>query len=325
MHAILTTVLMLATSALSPTKMWFAPDQPIMINVKPGGEAQLVLTSFNGKVLKPKAPTDLAADKAVDLRQHYSELNLPGSYVLYLVKKSAAKDLSGAPKDFIGTPLVVNVRQDVRQAGATVLMVTRVEPLRYAVMKTQAGDIMMAFYYDVAPNTAENFLRLSEEGFYDGLTFHRILPGFVIQGGDPRGDGTGGPGYNIGAEFNEKQHREGVLSMARSGDPEERSGARPRPEFANSASSQFFICLDYNQTRALDRKYTAFGEVVAGMDAVKKIAATPLADPTAGTPQSKQVIDKVEVKMVTAAENPYAGLFKPVADAATPAAEPAAK
>ena len=142
----------------------------------------------------------------------------------------------------------------------------------------------MVFYYDVVPNTAENFLRLSEEGFYDGLTFHRIVPGFVIQGGDPRGDGTGGPGYMINAEFSTKPHKEGVLSMARSGDPGEGTGGRPRPEFANSASSQFFICLDYAQTRALDGKYTAFGEVTDGMDAVKKIAATPLLIPAHGVP-----------------------------------------
>src|SRR3989442_13930453 len=80
-------------------------------------------------------------------------------------------------------------------------MVVRVEPLRYAVMQTAHGPVTMAFYYDIAPNTVSNFLTLSEQGFYDGLTFHRIAPGFVIQGGDPRGDGTGGPGSIIAAGF----------------------------------------------------------------------------------------------------------------------------
>jgi cyclophilin family peptidyl-prolyl cis-trans isomerase len=322
MHAILS-VLLLATSALAPTKMWFAPDQPITINVKPGGEAQLVLTNFKGKILDPKAPTDLAADKTVNLRDFYREMDTPGSYVLYVVKKGAAKDLSGAPTDFIGTPLVVNIRQDTRRGGPGGVMVTRVEPLRYAVMNTAAGPITMAFYFDVAPNTASSFLRLSEEGFYDGLTFHRILPGFVLQGGDPRGDGSGGPGYTINAEFSDRPHKEGALSMARMGDPEENAGQPPRPQFADSASSQFFVCLDYNGTRALDNKYTVFGEVTSGMDAVKKIAATPLSDPRAGTPQTKQVIDKVEVKLVTSAENPYATIFKPAAvETTTPAPAP---
>ena len=114
MHAILSTVLLLATSALAPTKLWFAPDQPLMVNVKPGGESQLVLTDFKGKILDPSAATDLAADKAVDLRTVFRECSTPGTYVLYLVKKSAAKDLAAAPKDFIGTPLMINVRQDTR-------------------------------------------------------------------------------------------------------------------------------------------------------------------------------------------------------------------
>src|SRR3989442_8101703 len=105
-------------------------------------------------------------------------------------------------------------------------MVVRVEPLRYAVMQTAHGPVTMAFYYDIAPNTVSNFLTLSEQGFYDGLTFHRIAPGFVIQGGDPRGDGTGGPGYMIDAEFSDpkdsgRSHDAGALSMARSGDPGE--------------------------------------------------------------------------------------------------------
>jgi peptidyl-prolyl cis-trans isomerase B (cyclophilin B) len=298
--------------------MWYTPTQPLLVDVKPGGEASLVLTDFAGKVFSPHGSADLAADKQLNLRDIYQELSTPGTYVLYLVKKGGAKDLSQAPADFIGTPLVVNVRGDTRANAPTGPMIVRVEPLRFAVMHTPAGPITMAFYFDVAPNTADNFLRLSEEGFYDGIAFHRILPGFVIQGGDPRGDdpdvtqrGTGSPGYMITAEFNAKPHKEGVLSMARRGDPAEGGGGMPRAEYANSASSQFFICLDYANTRALDRKYTAFGEVTDGMDAVKKIAATPLEDQQAGRPRDRVGIDKVEVKMVTSAENPYKKLFKP--------------
>jgi peptidyl-prolyl cis-trans isomerase B (cyclophilin B) len=303
-----------AADALKPSKLWFAPDQPMNIDVKPGGEAQLVLTDFSGRPQEPKGSVDFAADKSVDLREVFQDISItPGTYVLFLVKKAAAKDLEMAPADFIGTPLVIGVREDTRPGAPSGVMVTRIEPLRYAVIRTAAGPVTVAFYYDVAPNTADNFLRLASQGFYDGLTFHRIIPGFIMQGGDPRGDGTGSAGYRIGAEFSSTtHHKEGVLSMARDEDPAERNGeAMPRSQFANSASSQFFICLDYARTAALDKKYTAFGEVVSGMDAVKKIAATPLADDVTGRPKERQVMEKVEVKPVTAAENPYAGMFKP--------------
>src|SRR5688572_24541817 len=114
MHLILSTVLLLAASALTPTKMWFAPDQPLTIDVKPGGEATLVLTDFAGKVRDAKGSADVAADKTVNVKELFPEVGQPGTYVLYAVKKGAAKDLQGAPTDFIGTPLVINVRKDAR-------------------------------------------------------------------------------------------------------------------------------------------------------------------------------------------------------------------
>src|SRR5688572_4039960 len=277
MHALVTTILLAAAAALTPSKGWFAPDQPVTVNVKTGGagDAVLVLTDFAGKFMQAKGGAEVAGDKSVKLNEVFPDVEQPGAYVLYLVKKGAEKDLAAAPAEFIGTPLVIGVRRDARPGSPPGPMVVRVEPLRYAVMTTAAGPLTMAFYYDVAPSTTENFLRLSEQGFYDGLSFHRIVPGFVIQGGDPRGDGTGGPGYNITAEFNLRPHKEGVLSMARSGSPNE--GNPPAPQFANTASSQFFVCLDYNGTRQLDGKYTTFGQVVEGMEAVKKIGAADLA------------------------------------------------
>jgi peptidyl-prolyl cis-trans isomerase B (cyclophilin B) len=258
----------------------------------------------------------VAADKSVNLKELFQDVAItPGTYVLFLVPKAAAKDLQAAPTDFIGTPLIVSVLEDTRPGAPAGVMVTHVEPLRFAVIKTAAGPITVGFYYDVAPHTVDNFLHLAKDGFYDGLTFHRILPGYIIQGGDPRGDGTGSAGYRIGAEFNFKPHKEGVLSMSRDEDPAERNGeAMPRPQYANSASSQFFICLNYAKTAALDKKYTAFGEVVSGMDAVKKIAATPLADEVTGKPKVPPVMEKVEVKRVTAAENPYTAILKPAGD-----------
>jgi peptidyl-prolyl cis-trans isomerase B (cyclophilin B) len=241
----------------------------------------------------------------VDVRDIFPQLNTPGTYVLYIVKRGA-KDA----KSFEGTPLVIGVRENKKRGAPPGPMVVKVEPLRYAEMTTGKGKLTMIFYYDVAPNTVTSFLTLSQQGYFDGLTFHRIVPDFVIQGGDPKGDGTGGPGYSIDAEFNDRIHEPGALSMARTGDPSEAPGVMPRGEYANSAGSQFFVCLNYDNTKQLDHKYTVFGKVTSGMDAVKQIAATPLEDAAAGKPKERQVIEKVEVKDVTPEANPYTVLTR---------------
>ncbi|MBN9388389.1 MAG: peptidylprolyl isomerase [Chloroflexi bacterium] len=118
------------------------------------------------------------------------------------------------------------------------------------------GTIKLEFYPDVAPKHVANFEKLANSGFYNGLTFHRVVPGFVVQGGDPNGNGSGGPGWKVPAEFNNRKHLTGTLAMARSQDP-------------NSAGSQFYICLEPQP--GLDRQYTVFGQVTEGMDLVKKI------------------------------------------------------
>jgi cyclophilin family peptidyl-prolyl cis-trans isomerase len=115
------------------------------------------------------------------------------------------------------------------------------------------------------------------------------------------------------AEFNTRQHQAGVISMARSLDPNEAGGAMPRSDFANSAGSQFFICLDYENTKQLDRRYTAFGKVVDGMETVKAIAASKIADPQTGRPEMPPKILKAEVRPVTAKDNPYLKVFAEVA------------
>src|ERR1043165_2621755 len=135
-----------------------------------------------------------------------------------------------------------------------------------AVISTTEGEMVIRLWPDVAPKTVENFKKLAKEGFYDGTAFHRIIKGFMIQGGDPLSKtddemvGTGGPGYKIKAEFNDKPHVRGVLSMARSQHPD-------------SAGSQFFICLA--TTPHLDRQYTAFGQLVKGDEVLEKIGNTP--------------------------------------------------
>jgi cyclophilin family peptidyl-prolyl cis-trans isomerase len=118
------------------------------------------------------------------------------------------------------------------------------------------NQIDIAFYPEDAPKTVENFVTLAKKGFYNGLNFHRVVPDFVVQGGCPKGDGTGGPGYMIKAEFNSKQHLRGTVAMARSQSPD-------------SAGSQFYIC--YGPTPHLDRNYTVFGQVTSGMEHVDRI------------------------------------------------------
>ncbi len=134
--------------------------------------------------------------------------------------------------------------------------------LRAVIKLAKGGEIVIKFYPQDAPKSVANFIKLARKGFYDGLTFHRVVPGFVAQGGDPNGDGSGGPGYTIPGEFsdngwnNTQKHVKGAVAMARTNDP-------------NSAGSQFYICLD--DQPALDGKYAVFGQVVKGMDYVEQI------------------------------------------------------
>jgi len=136
-----------------------------------------------------------------------------------------------------------------------------------AIISTKFGDIVLEFFPDVAPNHVRNFKYLANKGFYDGCTFHRVIPNFMIQGGDPNSkdtiranDGMGGPHWRVNAEFNPKSHVRGTLSMARSQDP-------------NSAGSQFFICVVPRQH--LDNQYTVFGRVIKGMDVADTIVGQP--------------------------------------------------
>ena len=163
-----------------------------------------------------------------------------------------------------------------------------------AVIKTTEGDIVVQFWTDAAPNTIENFKKLAGQGFYDGTIFHRIVKGFMIQGGDPNSKdpakedsyGQGGPGFNIKAEFNDHSHDRGVLSMARGPDPD-------------SAGSQFFICLA--PVHRLDHQYTTFGKLIKGQDVLEKIGETPVTRNSMGEPSkpSKRVVIE-SIKIVPA-------------------------
>jgi len=155
------------------------------------------------------------------------------------------------------------------------------------IIHTNYGDMTVEFWPDVAPKTVANFLKLSREGYYTGTAFHRIIKGFMIQGGCPNSKvgargvaGTGGPGYQIKAEFNNRSHVRGVLSMARSADPD-------------SAGSQFFIC--HGNADFLNNKYTAFGKLVSGQDVLDKIAAVPCVGQERSTPTERVEIKSIEV------------------------------
>jgi peptidyl-prolyl cis-trans isomerase B (cyclophilin B) len=158
---------------------------------------------------------------------------------------------------------------------ATVPMAPPPAANEVAVINTTEGEMVIAFWSDAAPNTVANFKKLAERGFYNGTCFHRIIKGFMVQGGDPLTKmpaakaawGTGGPGYSINAEFNNHSQQLGVISMARSSDP-------------NSAGSQFFICD--GDASFLDHQYTAFGHLIKGVEVLQKIGDTPVGPSPSG-------------------------------------------
>ncbi|MCK5279490.1 MAG: peptidylprolyl isomerase [Cyclobacteriaceae bacterium] len=138
--------------------------------------------------------------------------------------------------------------------------------MKEAIIKTNKGEMKVEFFEDDAPKTVENFTKLAKDGYYDNLTWHRVIPNFVIQGGCPKGDGTGGPGYTIDCELDgENQfHDRGVLSMAHAG--------------RNTGGSQFFVCHSRENTKHLDRNHTVFGKVTEGLDVLDAIQQGDLID-----------------------------------------------
>jgi len=155
-----------------------------------------------------------------------------------------------------------------------------------AIIETNFGNIVIEFFPDKAPRHVENFIKLANDGYYDGTTFHRVIPGFMIQGGDPntKSDdrsthGQGGPGYTINAEFNDISHVRGIVSMARTNDP-------------NSAGSQFFIIV--SDSIFLDNQYTVFGRVVEGIDVADKIVNVPRDN--LDNPNDRVVVKRISIR-----------------------------
>ena len=185
---------------------------------------------------------------------------------------------------FIAAPVRSEEKKDEQKDTATTTEVKEV-----AVFKTSEGELVAEFWPDVAPKTVENFKKLAKSGFFDGTAFHRIIKGFMAQGGDPLTKdaskesmwGTGDPGYKIKAEFNAKKHERGVLSMARSADPD-------------SAGSQFFIC--FGPAPMLDNKYTAFGKVIKGDAVLDKLANVPVKQSASG--ENSKPVNRVALESV---------------------------
>jgi cyclophilin family peptidyl-prolyl cis-trans isomerase len=171
----------------------------------------------------------------------------PSMETTVVATPSTEKDKTPAPE---ATPTKSKSQEDKKSDSGKLLF----------EMKTSKGTMKGELYPDSAPNTVLSFVTLSNKKFYNGLTFHRVVPEFVIQGGDPEGTGEGGPGYTIPAEFNDIEHQPGILSMARSHDPD-------------SAGSQFFICLTREKSKHLDGSYTVFGKVTEGFKVAKEIMA----------------------------------------------------
>jgi len=251
-----------------------------------------------------------AGSQFIILDNDYSQLDgmyaafgqvIEGLDVLQSLTETAttdATDYYGNPAGIpVEPPVIASIRVDTK--GITYNPPNKIifvddapasdQPLPEVTLEmTDGSKIVLELYPQIAPNTVNNFISLIKSGFYDGLTFHRIIPGFMIQAGCPLGDGTGGPGYAIKGEFldngyfaNMLKHTPGVLSMARAN-----TGY-------DTAGSQFFI-MDENYP-SLDGQYAAFGKVIEGMDTVKAIVAIPLSDPAAGAPIEAPVIKKMTV------------------------------
>ena len=153
-------------------------------------------------------------------------------------------------------------------------------------IETDFGKMILELYHDVAPAHADSFVARTKDGFYKGLTFHRLVKNFMIQGGDPKGNGTGNAGYYLNAEFNELPHQDGTLSMARAQSP-------------NSASCQFFICLARNSaTQSLDKKYTVFGQLIKGYDVLHTIGSLPVEASAGGRGEVSKPLEEVVIRNI---------------------------
>jgi peptidyl-prolyl cis-trans isomerase B (cyclophilin B) len=272
-----------ASAQLTPDRLYYGVNRPIPMSVAApegaDGEVEIRLLAPESAEVIETASAEVGR---VDLSTLFPILWTRQSPTLLY-----AQLVVGGEK--IGPAVVLQPLLTPRQANASGRSVTftpdmgrvnsglRAYTDRHVVFDTSHGEITVALRPDQAPNTCMNFIHLVEGGFYTDIAAHRILPAFVVQFGDPTGSGGGGPGYNFDLEPSQMPHDFGVLSMARTADPD-------------TNGSQVFLCLTRARTQALDGAYTAFGVMVGGADALMGMASTPLADPRAGTPETPPVI-----------------------------------
>lgn len=297
------TAVLLALVLLNPVRLYFQPNQPVIVQLETKAIAQhlhaqnqdnasdaktnsvlkLVLLNHEGHrfadyTLKPDAKeVDLAVAFGAQ-RKLGADLWDGSTYYIQLVQ------LVGSKKETpIGSPLVVVPLFPPGRNNLGPVNALRIYPEKIVELQTTQGSMGIRLDPKAAPATTHMFSQLAQDGFYTNVIFHRIIPGFMIQGGDPTGDGTGGPGFYTDLEPSSKQHTRGTLSMARQGGD------------VNTAGSQFFICLSRQTCAPLDRQYTAFGDLVWGMDVMEKIAQLPQAQGPANRPVNPPVILKAQL------------------------------
>lgn len=275
--------LALALILLQPQRMYYQPEQPVIVTLDTSalreatdtaGAFELVLLSSDGKREASAKLTEPAS--TIDLAEHFA--GQPGLWdgrTHYVQAVAAGRA--------VGTPLVVVPLMQPNRPPNAKPDGLRVQVARDVLLHTDQGDITIRLTPEVAPNTTLRFSQLVEGGFYTGVIFHRIVPGFVIQGGDPTGSGRGGPGYQIDLEPSTMPHERGTISMARQGHD------------VNTGGSQFFICLTREKCAPLDGQYTAFGQVTSGLGVVDRIASSRLQDPRSGRPKTPSVILTAEM------------------------------
>lgn len=203
-----------------------------------------------------------------------------GKWCIKAVYNGAKQPINSEAVNFVALPPM---------GGAAAVAARSTNNELVAVLDTNKGKMVCRFFPDDAPNTVANFLQLARKGFYNNLIFHRVMKGFMIQGGCPDRNGGGSPGYNIKAEFNQHKHLKGVLSMARS-------------KSNDSAGCQFFICHD--AAPKLDNQYTVFGELIEGLDVLDKIAGTPVGPNPANPNEMSKPLEELLIKSVTIQARP---------------------
>lgn len=260
--------LALAVILLSPARLYFSADQPVMIQLAEPKAPAVKLLLLDAQSKQIAAAEAKITEGQFDLAKALPEIRKGNTCFVQALGQD------GKP---VGSALVVIPLRGPHKMGQGEPEGFRIYPEQNALLTTTEGQITIAFSPEYAPNTVKNFMDLVTSGFYTNVPFHRIVADFVIQGGDPTGTGSGGPGYHIDLESSAKLHQPGTLSMARSREPD-------------SAGSQFFICLTREHCQHLDKGYAAFGDVISGMEAVKKIAATPVISPESGRPAKLPLI-----------------------------------